>query len=57
MQRRVAMEVVEDETPHAQHKLKDVAMKEVEDVHAQGDDEYDFQMEIFILKDTMYAIL
>lgn len=31
----VTMEVVEDETPLAQHKLKDGAMEEVEDVQTQ----------------------
>ena len=46
------MEVVEDETPHVQHKLKDVAIEEVEGVHAHGGDKFDIKMEICNLDDT-----
>ena len=41
------MEVVEDETPPIQHKLKDVSMDEVEDVQAQDSDKSGDEMEIF----------
>ena len=46
------MEVVEDETPHVQHKLKDVAIEEVEGVHAHGGDKFDIKTEICNLDDT-----
>ena len=46
------MEVVEDETPYAQQKLKDVAMEEVEDMHAHDYDEFDDDMEICNFFDT-----
>lgn len=40
------MEVVEDEIPHAQQKLKYVVMGEVEDVHAHDMNMFDNGMEI-----------
>jgi hypothetical protein len=41
----VIMEIVED----VQQKLKDVAMEEVEDMHAQDSNKYDDEMKIYIL--------
>lgn len=40
------MEVVEVETPHAQQKLKVVAMEEVEDMRAHDSSEFDNEMKI-----------
>lgn len=40
------MEVVEDETPPIQHKLKDVSTDEVEDVQAQDSNKSGDEMEI-----------
>ena len=45
------MEVVEVETPHAQQKLKDVAMEEVEDMQAHDSNEFDNEMKICNLDD------
>ena len=37
--------------PHAQQKLKNVAMKEVENVHAHNSDEFDDEMDVGNLVD------
>ena len=45
------MEVVEDEMPHVQQILKDVAMEEVEDIQTYDFDRSDDEMEIYNLAD------
>ena len=48
------MEIVEDDTPHAQNKLKDVASEEVEDMHAHDTNGFDDDMEICNLDDIEF---
>lgn len=48
----VGVEVVDDETLHAYQELRDVAMEEVEDVHAHDSDGFDDEMENYNFADT-----
>lgn len=41
-----------DKMPHTYNKLNDVTMEEVENMHTQGDNELDNEMEICNLSDT-----